>query len=297
MKYSTTATPPRRRSRLRADPPASATRAALIARITEVAPGVRKLFEVRPSAEERVAWMSLTSGAVHAKLGRDVVTDTDVAVEDQLRDALTTAAGWPVIGEERGGDTPADTPYWLVDPICGTRNFASGIPLFSVNVAMVDGGRVTVAVVGDGSTGDVLVAELGRGVWRVRGGEAAAPLSASTSSLVVDVGAWPAAGSGRKEAAGQFADAVAADRWDLRCFSTTLSLALVASGQIAGCVLFAASAAVHVAAGSLLVAEAQGKVTDRAGAGWNPGATSLVCAGDAALHGALLEVFGQTGSD
>jgi len=71
------------------------------------------------------------TGRVHAKIGRDVVTDTDIAVEDHLRDSLSAGLEWPVIGEERGGQVPDDgTPYWLVDPICGTRNFASGIPLY-----------------------------------------------------------------------------------------------------------------------------------------------------------------------
>ena len=79
----------------------------------------------------------LGTGGVHAKVGRDVVTDTDVAIEDHLRRALTSAFEWPVIGEERGGTVPVDSPYWLVDPICGTRNFASAIPLYAVNAAMV----------------------------------------------------------------------------------------------------------------------------------------------------------------
>ena len=38
----------------------------------------------------------------------------------------------------RGPD--GDRPYWLVDPICGTRNFASNIPLYAVNIALVEDG-------------------------------------------------------------------------------------------------------------------------------------------------------------
>jgi fructose-1,6-bisphosphatase/inositol monophosphatase family enzyme len=32
------------------------------------------------------------------------------------------------------GSTDERSSYWLVNPICGTRNFASGIPLYCVNV-------------------------------------------------------------------------------------------------------------------------------------------------------------------
>jgi fructose-1,6-bisphosphatase/inositol monophosphatase family enzyme len=49
----------------------------------------------------------------------------------------------------------------LVDPICGTRNFASGIPLYCINVALVEDGLVTLAVVGDPAGDEVCVAELG----------------------------------------------------------------------------------------------------------------------------------------
>ena len=59
---------------------------------------------------------------VATKGGRDIVTSVDLAVEDSARAELRAAFGFPVIGEERGGERPADgSPYWLIDPICGTR--------------------------------------------------------------------------------------------------------------------------------------------------------------------------------
>ncbi len=244
------------------------------------------------AVREALQLASSGAGEVHSKAGRDVVTDADLAIEDHLRRSLTRAFTWPVVGEERGGDVPGDTPYWLVDPICGTRNFASGIPLFSVNVAMVEDGHVAIAVVGDGSNGHVLVAQAGDGAWRA-GERGLRPLSTSDSSLVVDVGAWPAPGARREAAARRVAEAIDSDRWDVRCLSTTLALAYVATGQIAACVLFAATATVHSAAGALLVGEAGGRVTDAAGRPWRLGATSLVCAANERLHEAVLHAFGD----
>lgn len=235
------------------------------------------------------------TGDVHAKIGRDVVTDTDVAVEDELRRSLTGAFPWPVIGEERGGEVPNGTPFWVVDPICGTRNFASGIPLFAINVALIEAGRLALSVVGDGSIGEVLIAEAGRGAWRVQE-DRTTPLATSDSSSIVDFEAWPKAGPDRDRAAHQFATAIAADCWEVRCFSTTLSLALVATGQVAGCVMFAAPDVVHIAAGALLVAEAGGHVTDISGEPWTIGALSLVCSANERLHQSILEVLGATGA-
>lgn len=83
---------------------------------------------------------------VVSKGGRDLVTATDIAIEDAVRELLTGALGRTVVGEERGGEAPADgSPYWLVNPICGTRNFASGTPLYCVNLAFVEGEQVTIA--------------------------------------------------------------------------------------------------------------------------------------------------------
>src|SRR5919206_4828696 len=72
-------------------------------------------------ARRRVGAERITS-----KGGRDLVTATDVAVEDAIRSTLLAGfPDWTVVGEERGGeDQVGDRPYWLVDPICGTRNFA-----------------------------------------------------------------------------------------------------------------------------------------------------------------------------
>jgi myo-inositol-1(or 4)-monophosphatase len=238
------------------------------------------------------------TGGVRAKAGRDIVTEADVAVEDHLRRALAETSGHPVIGEERGGQVPDAVPYWLVDPICGTRNFASGVPLYAVNAALVEEGRVTVSVVGDGSTGDVLAGEAGKGAWRVGEGARTA-LSASALSQVLNFGAWPDAGPGRDQAALVLAAAVRLDRWDVRCLSTTLALGYVAGGRLAGCVLFATKEMVHFAAGALLVSEAGGRVTDLAGQPWALGAASLVCTGDEMLHRdvlALVRTYNSAGT-
>ena len=94
------------------------------------------------------------------------MTATDIAVEDEIRRIVEGERLHPVVGEERGGEAPADgSAYWLLDPICGTRNFASGIPLFSVNLALVEGDRIAVAVVGDASIDEVQFAEQSGGAW------------------------------------------------------------------------------------------------------------------------------------
>jgi fructose-1,6-bisphosphatase/inositol monophosphatase family enzyme len=108
---------------------------------------------------------------------------------------------------------------------------------------------------------------------------------------MVDFEAWPKSGPERAKAARDVAEAIRLDRWDVRCLSTTLSLAYVATGQVASCVLFAAPDLVHNAAGTLLVTEAGGEVTDTAGVRWTLSSRSLVCSAEANFHKQALNLL------
>jgi myo-inositol-1(or 4)-monophosphatase len=224
------------------------------------------------------------AGDVTLKGARDLVTATDVAVEDAIRRVL--GASFPVVGEERGGK--ASGSYWLVDPICGTRNFASGIPLYCVNVALVENQEVAVGVVGDPSTGEIHVAERGNGAWALRGDERRRLVADEDSQTIVieDSHADPEPAR-RERAAASVARAIRAFRWDIRALSTSLALAYVAAGRVAAYVLFWTSE-IHVAAGSLLAAEAGAVVSDVDGRPWTIHSDSIVASATPALHDNLL---------
>ena len=235
-------------------------------------------------ARRRVGADDITS-----KGARDVVTATDVAVEDAVRGIMSDALGFPVVGEERGGEAPADgSAYWLVDPICGTRNFASGIPLYCVNLALVEGGQITLAVVGDPSTGEIGVAERGGGAWALKDG-ARRPLTTSDRSRTIVIDNGKSKGARREHAAQFTAGAIRADRWDFRSLGTTLALPYLAAGRISAYVVFGVSA-IHTGAGSLLVTEAGGTLSDIDRQPWTIHSDSLVASATPELHRELLDL-------
>ncbi|ALG08744.1 inositol monophosphatase family protein [Kibdelosporangium phytohabitans] len=87
--------------------------------------------------------------SVTAKGDRDMVTDVDLAVEDAVRDFLARETpDIRLVGEEHG-DTgaPNSTLWWVLDPIDGTANFARGIPLSAVSLALVDGTQAVLAAI------------------------------------------------------------------------------------------------------------------------------------------------------
>ncbi len=59
-----------------------------------------------------------------------------------------------VVGEEFGATGQGDRT-WLVDPLCGTLNFAAQTPLFSVNIALRSGAETLVAAVADPLADDI----------------------------------------------------------------------------------------------------------------------------------------------
>jgi fructose-1,6-bisphosphatase/inositol monophosphatase family enzyme len=117
---------------------------------------------------------NLSSGAIREKTSAlDVVTDADEAAERWITAELVRAfPGAAVIGEEAAEKNPAllenieaiDLAF-VVDPVDGTINFASGLPLFGVMAAAIVRGEIVAGVIHDPIGGDFTVAVRGEGAW------------------------------------------------------------------------------------------------------------------------------------
>lgn len=83
---------------------------------------------------------------VRSKAPGNLVSDADHRVEQLIRERLNSNfPNVPVIGEEFGGDQAMI--YWSVDPIDGTSNFLSGLPIWAVSVGLVEDGTPTLGVI------------------------------------------------------------------------------------------------------------------------------------------------------
>jgi myo-inositol-1(or 4)-monophosphatase len=220
----------------------------------------------------------------------DWVTEVDLASEKAIRAHL--ARETPRIafrGEETGG---ADEGLrWVVDPLDGTTNFVHGFPAVGVSVALVDDDRILAGAIAAPFLGDLWHAALGSGtVWERDG----APAERCAVSDRDPAGAIVATGFPfrRKERLPRYLAALARA---LEAFedlrrpgAACLDLAWVACGVFDG--FFELGLATwDVAAGSLLVTEAGGRVTDWDGGGGHLGGD--IVAGPAAVHVRLLEAL------
>jgi myo-inositol-1(or 4)-monophosphatase len=76
---------------------------------------------------------------------RDLVTEWDLRSEELIRRVLgERTPGVPVLGEEAGqsGEAGGEAGLrWLVDPIDGTVNFAHGLPIWAISIGLEDRSR------------------------------------------------------------------------------------------------------------------------------------------------------------
>jgi myo-inositol-1(or 4)-monophosphatase len=212
-----------------------------------------------------VAKAGLHRAAVSIKADRSVVTEADHAVQQCILDGI--AKGFPhdaVLAEERIPHPERHSPVgetaycWVIDPIDGTRNFARGLPYFSLSIGVFRGDEPVVGVVYDPIGDQMYFAAEGRGafcndrkltvldeVWSEE--TMLAVPSGPRTPLPPDIKGW-------------------LDRAVFRNVgSTALHLALVASGALNGmyaddCKLW------DIAAGLVLIREAGGVATSPTGA-------------------------------
>lgn len=229
-------------------------------------------------------------GAVtrHAKSGLDFATDADLDAERAILDVLEAARPEDRrVGEESGSSGEGGARRWLVDPLCGTLNFAARTPLVAVNVALVDDSDTLAAVSAD-PIADEAFWTGGEGAFVRRGGTDT-PIQPSALSRLVDVNCD---GPADRAFVGPqlLADPGFLADFGPRVLSTTLAVAWVAAGRRAGYVSDGGFMDnVHFAAGVALCASAGCIVSDLAGGPLHTG-RGLIVAADSPTHQRLVEV-------
>ncbi len=96
----------------------------------------------------------------------DLVTQTDLAVEKYLKEALPSVlpeAGF--LAEESAEGLEPSGLCWVIDPLDGTTNYAHSLPFVAVSVGLWRHGRVDMGVVYNPILDECFAAERGRGTW------------------------------------------------------------------------------------------------------------------------------------
>jgi len=96
----------------------------------------------------------------------DLVTEADVKAERKIVEIIKQS--FPehnFLGEEENYEK-TDSPYtWIIDPLDGTNNFASGLPIFCSSVALAKDSELIAGAIYDASRDELFFAEKGKGAF------------------------------------------------------------------------------------------------------------------------------------
>jgi myo-inositol-1(or 4)-monophosphatase len=238
----------------------------------------REIKTLKKALSEGGAVLRACFGRVSYRLkGRaNLLTEADLRSQRKIIAAIKRDfPGHGFIAEEAGGSRapgPEATagqqggPVWVIDPLNGTTNYAHTFPTAAVSIAFMAGGRVLAGGVLDPFRKELFIAERGRGAFL--NGRRIEVSSAPTLARSLLVTGFP---YDRAKKAGfycSFLEKFLVLSHDVRRMgSASLDLAWLAAGRTDGYWEFGLKPW-DVAAGSLLVEEAGGKITDFSGKPW-----------------------------
>lgn len=229
---------------------------------------------------------SISSSDIVAKKPYDFVTTVDKESEREIIRIIGNQ--YPkhhIIGEESLRDEGSDGYRWIIDPLDGTTNFIHEYPVFSVSIALEFKKSLLIGVVLDPSRDDLFVARKGCGAF-LNGRKLQTSAISEASRALVCTG-FPFR---QKALTDKYLDLfrnVFSHVSDIRrAGSAALDLAYLAAGRCEGFFELALSPW-DLAAGSLIVEEAGGIVTDFQGGNDFLG-TGNVIAGNTYIHPLIL---------
>jgi myo-inositol-1(or 4)-monophosphatase len=163
----------------------------------------------------------------------DLVTEVDAEAERVIREELLgTFPTHGMLAEEGGELAGEEGTRWIVDPLDGTANYAHGLSIFCVSVALERSGEVVLGVVHDPMGEETFVGERGRGATLND-----QPIEVSDTDELIHAliaTGFPYDRSEMPEALELFGRLAATTRGMRRLGSAALDLCYVASGRIDG---------------------------------------------------------------
>ncbi len=218
----------------------------------------------------------------------DFVTEVDIAISKYLKNELKKIDdGINFFSEEEEGGLTANC--WILDPIDGTTNLIYGYNLSSVSLAHYVDGEIVYGIVYNPFTDELFSAEKGKGAYYNN------KRKLQVSNRIIDEGIIEfGAGSTHKEYADtnfKIACEIFKNCVDVRRIcSSALDLCYIASGRIDG-YFERILKPWDIAAGSLILTEAGGKITDYTGESIQfSGATSVIASNNL-THDYLLKII------
>jgi myo-inositol-1(or 4)-monophosphatase len=236
------------------------------------------ILKSRLGRKRKVAY----KGAVNLVTEMDILAEKIIVGEIQKR-----FPDHAVLAEERTAMEKPSQFRWIIDPLDGTTNYAHGFPIFSVSIALVKDEEVVLGVVYDPARDELFSAEKGKGAW-LNGHKIRVSSENSLSRSLLATGFPYDLRESKINNFDHFHNFAVRSQAVRRAGSAALDLCYVAAGRFDG-FWEMKLAPWDIAAGSLMVGEAGGKVTNFLGKPLNLGGKHIL-ASNGKIHNAMLGV-------
>lgn len=121
------------------------------------------------------------------KTDGSLITEADIAVQYKIKTDLNQLdADILFLSEEISKEeqskllSQSNTPIWILDPVDGTTNFSSGIPYYSISLALMINDQIELGLVYDPERDECFYAKKGHGAKLQTGNYPAAPVKNSS---------------------------------------------------------------------------------------------------------------------
>jgi myo-inositol-1(or 4)-monophosphatase len=216
----------------------------------------------------------------------DLVTEYDHKSEAIIIETIRSSfPDHQILTEESGHHASDGDITWIIDPLDGTVNFAHGIPIFCVSIAVKQGDGVLCGVIYSPMTEEMFIAEKDKGAT-INGKPCKVTQQTSLPSAFLVTGFPYSVKENPLHCIDHFAHIVGMGIPIRRLGSAALDLAYVAVGRFDG-FWEVALQPWDMAAGALLVKEAGGIVIDYSGNDLNVMKSSSIIAGNIDIVKAL----------
>lgn len=218
----------------------------------------------------------------------DLVTETDVAVENDLKKrlkAILPEASF--LAEESAANAELQEYTWIIDPVDGTTNFAHKLPFTASSVALWHNGHVVIGVVNAPILNECFYAARGQGAF-CNGDPIRTTDTAALDQALLATGFPYTIQEDVDNIINWLQKALVASRGVRRCGAAAIDLAYLAAGRFDGFYEIGLKPW-DTAAGWLLIEEAGGTVENLHGGG----SFDLYCKGILATNGPLQEALLQ----
>jgi myo-inositol-1(or 4)-monophosphatase len=193
-----------------------------------------------------------------------------------------------VLAEEQGAAPGTSGRRWIIDPLDGTTNYAHGVPVYAVSIALEVRGRLILGVVYDPSQEELFWAERGGGAF-LNGARLAVSTTATLNESLLATGFPYNVREVARNNLVEYGAFSLRSQGVRRMGSAVIYLAYVAAGRLDGYWELRLGAW-DVAAGGLMVEEAGGRVTDLTGGALNLDAPEIV-ASNGRVHDEMLRTL------